>query len=309
MHSWNLHDMPDLSGRTAVVTGANSGIGAVTALALARSGARTLLACRDPERGRRALEAVRRAAPRSDTRLVRLDLADLASVAEAADTIAKEADGRLDLLVNNAGVMALPPLRTADGFEMQFGTNHLGHFALTLRLLPVLGAAGPARVVTLSSLGHRIGRIDLGNLNAERGYSKWGAYAQSKLANLLFTAELDRRARASGRDLLALAAHPGLSATELGQAGPKLAGRNWAAKLERASRLYTQPASAGALPALYAATLPDAPGGSYYGPGRLGETRGAPAEACKSARARDMDMARALWDESARLTGLDWDLV
>ncbi|MFD3973479.1 oxidoreductase [Streptomyces cyaneofuscatus] len=309
MHSWNLHDMPDLSGRTAVVTGANSGIGAVTALALARSGARTVLACRDAERGRRALEAVRRAAPRSDTRLVRLDLADLASVAEAADTIAKEVDGRLDLLVNNAGVMALPLLRTADGFEMQFGTNHLGHFALTLRLLPVLGVAGPARVVTLSSLGHRIGRIDLDDLNAERGYGKWGAYAQSKLANLLFTAELDRRARASGRDLLALAAHPGLSATELGQAGPKLSGRNWAAKLERASRLYTQPASAGALPILYAATLPDAPGASYYGPRHLGETRGAPGPARRSARARDMGIARALWKESARLTGLDADLV
>ncbi|MFJ4970776.1 oxidoreductase [Streptomyces sp. NPDC088755] len=309
MHSWKLRDMPDLSGRTAVVTGANSGIGAVTALALARSGARTVLACRDAERGRRALEAVRRAAPRSDTRLVRLDLADLASVAEAADTIAQEVDGRLDLLVNNAGVMALPLLRTADGFEMQFGTNHLGHFALTLRLLPVLGVAGPARVVTLSSLGHRIGRVELDNLNAERRYSTWGAYAQSKLANLLFTAELDRRARASGRDLLALAAHPGLAATELGQAGPRLAGRNWAAKLERATRLYTQPASAGALPTLYAATLPAAPGGSYYGPGRLGETRGGPALARKSERAQDMNVARVLWEESARLTGLDPDLV
>ncbi len=309
MHSWTLDDMPDLGGTTAVVTGANSGIGAVTALVLARSGARTLLACRDPERGRRAVDAVRRAAPAADVRLVRLDLADLSSVAEAAEAIGKETDGRLDLLVNNAGVMALPPLRTADGFEMQFGTNHLGHFALTLRLLPVLGVQGPARVVTLSSLGHRIGRIDLDDLNAERSYGKWRAYGQSKLANLLFTAELDRRARAAGRDLVALAAHPGLSATELGQAGPRLAGRNWAAKLERASRLYTQPASAGALPVLYAATLPDAPGGSYYGPSRLGETRGAPAPARTSHRAQDPLMARALWDESARLTGLDADAV
>ncbi|MET9707351.1 oxidoreductase [Streptomyces griseus] len=306
MHSWTLDDMPDLSGSTAVVTGANSGIGAVTALVLARSGARTVLACRDPERGRRAVDAVRRAAPGSDARLVRLDLADLSSVAEAAEAIAKEVDGRLDLLVNNAGVMALPHLRTADGFEMQFGTNHLGHFALTHRLLPVLGVLGPARVVTLSSLGHRIGRIDL---DAERAYSKWRAYGQSKLANLLFTNELDRRARAAGRNLVALAAHPGLAATELGQAGPRLAGRNWAARLERASRLYTQPASAGALPVLYAATLPDAPGGSYYGPARLGETRGAPAPARSSRRARDPLMARALWDESARLTGLDADAV
>lgn len=309
MHSWTLDDMPDLTGTTAVVTGANSGIGAVTALALARSGARTVLACRDPERGRRTLDAVRRAAPGSDTRLVRLDLADLGAVAEAADHIAKEVDGRLDLLVNNAGVMALPLLRTADGFEMQFGTNHLGHFALTLQLLPVLGTGGPSRVVTLSSLAHRIGHIDLGNLNAERGYDKWRAYAQSKLANLLFTAELQRRADATDRQLLALAAHPGLSATELGQAGPRLAGRPWAAKLERATRLYTQPASVGALPTLYAATLPAAPGGSYYGPRMLGETRGGPAPARKSARAQDMDMSRALWDESARLTGIAADAV
>lgn len=310
MHSWNLHDMPDLSGTTAVVTGANSGIGAVTALALARSGARTVLACRDPERGERALDAVRRAAPGSDTSLVGLDLADLTSVAEAAGHIAKETDGRLDLLVNNAGVMALPPLRTADGFEMQFGTNHLGHFALTHHLLPLLGEGSvPSRVVTVSSLAHRIGRIDFDNLNAERGYDKWRAYGQSKLANLLFTAELQRRCDAAGRPILALAAHPGLSATELGQAGPRLSGRTWAAKLERATRIYTQPPSAGALPTLYAATLPGALGGSYYGPRLLGETRGGPAPARMSSRAQDMDTARALWDVSARLTGTDADAV
>ncbi|KQX88354.1 MULTISPECIES: oxidoreductase [Streptomyces] len=309
MHSWSLDDMPDLSGTTAVVTGANSGIGAVTALALARSGARTVLACRDPERGRAALDAVRRAAPGSDTRLVRLDLADLSAVAEAAGHIAKEVDGRLDLLVNNAGVMALPMLRTADGFEMQFGTNHLGHFALTHHLLPLLGEEGPSRVVTVSSLAHRVGRIDLDNLNAERGYDKWRAYAQSKLANLLFTAELQRRAQATDKQLLALAAHPGLTATELWQTGPRLAGRTWAAQLERATRLCTQRASAGALPTLYAATLPAAPGGSYYGPRHLGGTRGGPASARTSARARDMDTARSLWDASADLTGLARDAI
>ncbi|WP_031092734.1 oxidoreductase [Streptomyces sp. NRRL S-15] len=309
MHSWTLADMPDLSGTTAVVTGANSGIGAVTALALARSGARTVLACRDPGRGRRALDAVRRAAPDSDLRLVGLDLADLSSVAEAAGHIAEETDGNLDLLVNNAGVMALPLMRTADGFEMQFGTNHLGHFALTHHLLPLLGVRGMSRVVTVSSLAHRIGRIDFGNLNAERRYDKWRAYGQSKLANLLFTAELQRRADAVGKQVLALAAHPGLSATELGQAGPRLAGRTWAARLERATRVYTQPASAGALPTLYAATLPTAPGGSYYGPRLLGETRGGPAPARLSARAQDMTTALALWDESARLTGTATDAI
>lgn len=309
MNGWTLNDMPDLTGSTAVVTGANSGIGAVTALALARSGARTVLACRSPEKGQRTLDAVRRAAPRADARLVALDLADLSSVAEAADVITKEVEGRLDLLMNNAGVMAIPLLRTADGFETQFGTNHLGHFALTQRLLPVLGTHGQARVVTVSSLGHRMGRINLDDLNSHHGYSKWGAYGQSKLANLLFTAELDRRARASGRDLLALAAHPGLSATELGQAGPRLAGHAWLARLERLSRLYTQPASAGALPPLYAATLPGAQGGAYFGPSHLAETRGAPAPARRSARARDTESARALWEESARLTGLAPDLV
>lgn len=309
MSSWTLHDMPDLSGTTAVVTGANSGLGAVTALTLARSGARTVLACRSHEKGQRALEAVLRAAPRADARLVDLDLADLSSVERAAEVITKEVGGRLDLLVNNAGVMAIPQLRTADGFEMQFGTNHLGHFALTQRLLPVLGVEGPARVVTVSSIGHRIGRIALDDLNSRRGYSRWGAYGQSKLANLLFTAELDRRARASGRDLLALAAHPGLSSTELGQRGPLLSGHPWLARLERLSRCYTQPASAGALPTLYAATLADAPGGGFYGPGRLAETRGAPAPARRSARAEDVDTARALWEESARLTDLDPDLV
>ena len=274
-----------------------------------RSGARTVLACRDPGRGRRALDAVRRAAPDLDLRLVGLDLADLSSVAEAAGHIAEETDGNLDLLVNNAGVMALPLMRTADGFEMQFGTNHLGHFALTHHLLPLLGVRGMSRVVTVSSLAHRIGRIDFGNLNAERRYDKWRVYGQSKLANLLFTAELQRRADAAGKQVLALAAHPGLSATELGQAGPRLAGSTWAARLERATRVYTQPASAGALPTLYAATLPTAPGGSYYGPRLLGETRGGPAPARLSARAQDMTTALALWDESARLTGTATDAI
>lgn len=296
---------PDLRGTTAVVTGANSGIGAATALALARGGARTVLACRDLARAERTATAVQRAVPAADVRLVRLDLADLGSVHEAADEIGKQVEGRLDLLVNNAGVMALPLCRTENGFEMQFGTNHLGHFALTALLLPVLGAEAPARVVTVSSLAHRIGRIDFGNLNAERGYSKWGAYGQSKLANLLFTAELDRRARHAGLELTAVAAHPGLSSTELGQAGPKMAGRTWTARLERLSRLYTQTASAGARPVLLAATDPDARGGEYYGPRGPLESRGAPGPARRSERAGDVETAHTLWETSATLTGID----
>ncbi|MFJ6698302.1 oxidoreductase [Streptomyces sp. NPDC091272] len=306
MTSWTARDIPRLDGTTAVVTGANSGIGAATALYLARAGARTVLACRSLEKGAYTLERIRAVAPGADVRLVRLDLADLASVRESADHIGAEVDGSLGLLVNNAGVMALPLRHTADGFEMQFGTNHLGHFALTGHLGPLL-STGPARVVTLSSLGHRLGRIEFGNLNAERGYDKWRAYGASKLANLLFTAELDRRARLASRPLTAVAAHPGLSATELGQAGPTMAGRPWAARLERTSRLYTQPASAGALPVLRAATDPAARGGEYFGPGRLAETRGAPVLAKRSDRARDTETARALWEASVELTGVDPD--
>ncbi|MFJ2745646.1 oxidoreductase [Streptomyces sp. NPDC087440] len=304
--SWSALDIPRLGGTSAVVTGANSGIGAEVALYLVRAGARTVLACRSRERGVLVRERIRAAAPGADVRLVVLDLADLKSVREAAVRIGGEVDGHLDLLVNNAGVMALPLRHTVDGFEMQFGTNHLGHFALTGHLGGLLGA-GPSRVVTVSSLGHRLGRIEPGNLNSERGYDKWRAYGRSKLANLLFTAELDRRARAAGRPLAAVAAHPGLSSTELGQAGPKMSGRAWAAKLERVSRLYTQPASAGALPVLRAATDPAVTGGEYFGPSRLGETRGAPAPAARSARARDPESALALWEASVELTGVDPD--
>ncbi|MFE3830306.1 oxidoreductase [Streptomyces sp. NPDC059092] len=307
MRVWSTADIPDLTGTSAVVTGANSGIGAAVSLALARAGALTVLACRDPERGEDAVAAVRAAAPGAEVRLVRLDLADLASVREAAEALTRTVDGQLDLLVNNAGVMALPLRHTADGFEMQFGTNHLGHFALTGLLLPVLGASGPSRVVSVSSLAHRIGGMDFGNLAGERGYRKWPAYGQAKLANLLFTAELERRSRLTGRDIHALAAHPGLSATELGQAGPLMAGKPLAAKAERLTRLFTQPASVGALPVLRAATDPAARGGEYYGPRGPLEVRGAPAIARSSSRARDAATAERLWEVSARLTGVTPD--
>ncbi|MBT3159278.1 SDR family oxidoreductase [Streptomyces sp. CHA1] len=297
--------LPGLSGITAVVTGANSGLGAATTLALAKGGARVVMACRDLAKAERTAAAVRRVVPEAKVPLVGLDLADLSSVAEAAEEIGKTSGGRIDLLVNNAGVMALPERRTVDGFEMQFGTNHLGHFALTAHLLPYLGTDGPARVVTVSSLAHRMGRIDFDNLNAERGYGSWPAYGRSKLANLLFTAELARRARAAGLDLTAVSAHPGLAATELGQAGPKMAGRSWAARMERATRLFTQPASVGALPVLLAATDPAARGGAYYGPAGPLECRGGAGPARLSARAKDPVTARRLWDVSAALTGVD----
>ncbi|MBW1601487.1 SDR family oxidoreductase [Streptomyces sp. JJ66] len=305
--TWTTADIPDLTGRTAAVTGANSGIGLVTARELARAGAHVWLGCRDPRRGRDAHDQLTREVPKGSFELVQLDLADLSSVRDAAERIGRETGGTLDVLVNNAGVMALPLRRTADGFEMQFGTNHLGHFALTGRLLPALRAARAARVVTVSSLAHRIGRIDFGNLSAERRYSKWLAYGQSKLANLLFTHELDRRARAAGWTLTAVAAHPGMSATNLAAAGPRLAGRTRQAELlHRGTRLMTQSAEGGALPTLRAATDPDVTGGDYLGPGGVFETRGAPVWVSTTAAARDRATAHHLWAVSEELTGVTY---
>ncbi|HEY8770474.1 MAG TPA: oxidoreductase, partial [Thermoleophilaceae bacterium] len=211
--------MPDQSGRVAVVTGANSGLGLVTARELARAGASVVLACRNTSKGERAIEELRAAVPGADAKLEALDLADLDSVRDFASRIASER-GHLDLLVLNAGVMAPPRRTTKDGFESQFGTNHLGHFALTGRLLPTLLAASEPRVVTLSSGVHRMGSINFDDLQRERRYNNWLAYGQSKLANLIFAVELQRRASTAGTNLLSLAAHPGYSATNLQFAGP-----------------------------------------------------------------------------------------
>src|SRR5271167_2998976 len=223
MARWTTDDIPPLAGRIAVVTGANSGLGFETALALARAGARVVLACRDEAKGGDALDRIRQAVPAADVRLDRLDLADLASVREfAADFSAGH--GGLDLLLNNAGVMAIPRRETADGFEMQFGTNHLGHFALTGLLLDRLLARPGARVVTVSSTAAMIGRIRFDDLQGSRRYGKWTAYGQAKLANQLFALELDRRATDCGVDLVSVAAHPGYAATNLQAVGPRMSG-------------------------------------------------------------------------------------
>ncbi|MEV5849599.1 oxidoreductase [Streptomyces sp. NPDC051985] len=292
-HKWNAADLPDLSGRTAVVTGANSGLGRTAADALARAGAHVVFAVRDPERGRAAAAQV----PGS-TEVRRLDLADLASVRAFAEGW----QGPIDLLINNAGVMMLPERRTADGFEMQFGTNHLGHFALTNLLLPHV----TDRVVTVSSGLHRGGDgvMHFDNLNLRGAYHPTRAYAQSKLANLLFTLELQRRLTEAGSPVRALAAHPGYAATNLQSHTANPLAR---LGMRLGNRFLAQDDVAGTLPTLYAATQ-DLPGASYLGPDGMGEMRGAPTLVGRSRAASDPVAARRLWTLSEEMTGVKWAL-
>jgi NAD(P)-dependent dehydrogenase (short-subunit alcohol dehydrogenase family) len=290
---WTADDLPDLTGRTAVVTGASSGLGVVTARELARAGARVVLAVRDVAKGERVAAGLT-----GEREVRRLDLTDLASVRAFADGWS----GDIDLLVNNAGIMAVPEGRTTDGFELQIGTNHLGHFALTNLLLPHV----TDRVVTVASGAHRLGRIDLADLNWEtRSYDSWRAYGQSKLANLLFTLELQRRLHDSGSDVRAVAAHPGYSATHL---QGNTASRIWGPIMAVGNRLLAQSDEMGALPTLYAATAPDVPGGGYVGPDGIGEMRGHPTFVGRSKAAGDAETARGLWELSESLTGVTWPL-
>ena len=293
MTRWTAADLPRLEGRTVLVTGANSGIGLVAARELGRAGARVVLAVRDPARGERAAATVP-----GEREVRRLDLADLASVR----AFAAEWDGEIDVLINNAGVMATPERRTADGFELQIGTNHLGPFALTNLLLPRI----TDRVVTVSSGAHRMGRIRLDDLNWERGgYQRWRAYGQSKLANLLFTLELQRRLAEAGSPLRAVAAHPGWSATNLQHHTDS---RLQDAVLALGNRVIAQSDEMGALPTLYAATQ-DVPGGSYTGPDGWQEQRGHPRLVGRSAAASDEQTARRLWELSEELTAVGFPLT
>jgi NAD(P)-dependent dehydrogenase (short-subunit alcohol dehydrogenase family) len=307
---WTADDLPDLAGLRAVVTGANSGLGLHTTLELARQGAEVVLGVRDEARGAAAAEQVRGQVPGARLDVRPLDLADLASVRTFAAPF-RSAGDRLDLLVNNAGVMAIPRRTTADGFEMQLGTNHLGHFALTGLVLPALlrGSVlgGPARVVTVASGLHRRGRLDRGDLMAERSYSAWGAYGRSKLANLLFMRELQRRVDAARARLISVAAHPGYAATNLQLVGPRMSGSRAREVVSRlANRVFAQSAAAGAWPILRAATDPGARGGDYYGPGGFGERRGHPVLVGMSAAATDVADAGWLWERSVELTGVDY---
>ncbi|MEV6959415.1 oxidoreductase [Streptomyces sp. NPDC051207] len=306
MPGWTAHDIPDQSGRVAVVTGANGGLGYVTARELARNGATVVLACRSQTRGRAALGRLIEEVPEARAELRTLDLGDLRSVREFAGTLPYE---RVDLLVNNAGVMALPYGTTADGFETQFGVNHLGHFALTGLLLPALLAAPGARVVTVSSMMHALANIDPGDLHGDRAYRPWIAYARAKTANLLFTHELARRAAAHGVDLLAAAAHPGYAATGLLSAGPRASGRRVAERLAGlGNRVLAQSAEAGAAPVLYAATAPGVRPDSFTGPS-FAMWRGAPAPSWRAPWTRHDTAGRRLWTASEELTGVTYDAL
>ncbi|MQA10590.1 MAG: SDR family NAD(P)-dependent oxidoreductase [Pseudonocardiaceae bacterium] len=301
---WTAANIPDQTGRLAVVTGANSGLGLVTARELARAGAHVVLACRDLDKGQAAAEHIALAVSGAKTEVRSLDLASL-DVIRGFVAEFRDAHDRLDLLINNAGVMALPRRRTADGFEMQFGTNHLGHFALTGLLLPLLRAGREARVVTVSSGLHRLGRMNFDDLQGEHRYQKWLAYGQSKLANLLFAFELQRRLADAGSKVRSLAAHPGYADTNLQTAGAKMIGSTLTERVMRlGNRLLAQDAEHGALPSLYAATKPDVPGGAYIGPDRMFEQRGHPKIVDATRAAKSHTDAARLWDISERVTGV-----
>lgn len=302
--AWSPADLPDLAGRTAVVTGANSGLGLETAKVLAANGCRVFLAVRDQRRGEAALATVRR---HGAAELVRLDLADQAAVRTAASELVTRVD-RVDVLVNNAGIMATPARRTVDGFEAQMATNHLGHFALTGLLLPALLAAPEPRVVNVSSVVHRIGRLDVDDPLGERmRYRAWPAYGRTKLANLLFTMELQRRFDAGAPGALSVAAHPGAAATNLVGSGPMRRIPGLAQLASAANRIVSQPAALGAWSILRAATEPGLVGGQYVGPSGPGETRGAPVFVRAIPAAYDEELARALWQRSVELTGVSYE--
>ena len=301
---WAVDDIPDQHGRLAMVTGGNSGIGLETARALALKGAKVVLAVRSAERGLVAAQEIRGTHARAVVEVMELDLADLESVRRCAAAFLGRYSS-LHLLINNAGVMALPYRRTADGFEMQFGTNHLGHYALTGLLLPAILAAPDARVVTVSSGAHVPGVIDFENLDGAKSYKRWRAYSQSKLANLLFAYELQRRFARAGVDAISVGCHPGWAATNLQEAGPRMDNaRLRAALFALGNRLVAQSAEMGALPTLYAATASGVNGCDYIGPASRMGVRGYPGKVRSSPRSYDEALARRLWEVSESLTGV-----
>jgi NAD(P)-dependent dehydrogenase (short-subunit alcohol dehydrogenase family) len=302
---WTAADIPDLTGRCAIVTGGNGGLGLSISRALAAHGAQVVIAARNAEKAKAAAERIATETPAAQVEIASLDLSDLDSVRSFAGDWS---DRSLHLLVNNAGVMAIPLARTKAGFEMQFGTNHLGHFALTGLLLPALIRSGAGRVVTMSSTAHKTGKIRFDDLQFEQRYGKFAAYGQSKLANLLFMRELNRRLTAAGVPVISVAAHPGYAATELQTLGPKMAGNRLVERIvDVGNRVFAQSADDGALPALYAATMPDVHGGEFFGPGGFMEMRGAPKQVGMTRAAGNDDDARRLWTVSESLTGVTYE--
>jgi NAD(P)-dependent dehydrogenase (short-subunit alcohol dehydrogenase family) len=309
MPRWTLADIPSQAGKTAIVTGSTSGVGFQTAKALARAGSRVFVAARDPAKGAHTINLIRADWAAADVFFEPLDLGSRASIDAFAARIA-DRTAVVDLLVNNAGLMAIPRrLETEDGFEQQFGTNHLGHFALTALLWPLIRAGDGARVVTVSSLAHRGGRLDFHDINSVRRYRATGAYAQSKLANLAFAIELQRRIEAAGAAVASIAAHPGISKTNLYVTGQMMGARGAWSRIktsigDRVFAIIGSRAGEGALPLLYASVAEEAQGGAYYGPNAWGETRGFPAPAAISERALNRQDAERLWSLSENLTGI-----
>jgi NAD(P)-dependent dehydrogenase (short-subunit alcohol dehydrogenase family) len=295
---WTADEIPDQTGRVAIVTGANSGLGLVTALELARHGAEVVVTSRSVEKGEEAAKEIADATGGGKPRVLPLDLASLDSVRRFAQEFSGQ---RVDLLVNNAGVMMTPRRTTSDGFELQLGTNHLGHFALTGLLLEALERSDSARVVTLSSNEHKGGRIDFDDLQQEHGYSPRGSYQRSKLANAVFAVELNRRLRDAGSPTISVFAHPGYSATNLQSSGPTGLAK---AVMALSNRLIAQSAERGALPTLYAATAAGVEGGDYYGPDGRAELRGFPKKVKAIPPAYDPEIGSRLWEVSEELTGV-----
>ena len=309
---WTADDLPNQHGRTVLITGATSGLGEAAAVALATRGAHVVLATRSTERTAAVMDRIHHRCPAASMEHLHLDLTDLATVEAAATTLATR-HGHLDVVMANAGIMGAPLQRTVDGFELHMGVNHLGHFALVGRLLPLLEAAAEPRVVVVASTMHRIARLKVDDLNLEQGrYERWTAYANSKLANLLHVLELQRLAELAGSRLTAVGAHPGYADTALHTTGPTmqggLSGLIHGLGTRVGNLLFAQPAAQGVLPQLYAASAPALPGASYWGPDGPGEQRGYPAPAARSARAKDPALAAALWQVSQDLTGVTYDL-
>ena len=305
-NEWTARHIPRIEGRTVLVTGANSGLGFETAKLLAARGAKLVLGVRDPAKGQRAVAAIRETTPAAQIDLLPLDLADLASVGRFAEEV-RAGQRRLDALINNAGVMAIPQGCTVDGFEMQFGTNHLGHFALAGLLLPLLLRTPDARVVTVSSGAHIIGKINFDDLQSQNSYGNWRAYGQSKLANLLFAYELQRKFEAARARASSLAVHPGYAATNLQSVGPRMTESHMReSMMQFANRVFAQTAAMGALPSAYAATSPEARGGDYIGPDGFMSQHGYPKKVNSNAASRDKVTAARLWTVSEELTGVTY---